>query len=492
MQQYVANLVEVCREVRRVLRPDGLFFLNLGDSYAANRSYQVPESKWRDVGNNMGRRLSDGFKEKDLLLVPSRVAIALVDDGWYLRNDCVWTKPNVKPESITDRFVVDYEHVFMLTRSPKYYFDWIAVSEPHKTSAADRKRHKKLGTRNQAHAQAVGQVTNAMRDSHGGLGFGAAGRRRRTTWSFTTRSYKGAHFATWPEPLAELMLRAGASGGGCCAACGAPRVRVTVKGEPDRDLQVACGSDAEGRYEGTATKDFAAAGAEDASAVKARILEGLRPRLTLGWRFACRCHGAVRERFPRTADARKRRRQDLTGDWRLRVAVRLAASPGSVAPCRVLDPFCGSGTTLAVAHRLGLDAAGTELQDKYVALCQERVEKAGGTLEVLYPPMLLAPLVEEAPAAILPPRWLCDFPCGPGEPEELVLQKLVGLVRATRLAPVPPEVSREGLEVVEEETSGWVEDTQFTGFSWEEAHERRASVGGWHPSCRELTDVPGG
>jgi len=164
--------------------------------------------------------------------------------------------------------------------------------------------------------------------------------------------------------------------------CGVPRVRVTVKGEPDRAWQKACGGDDDGHYTGVAQKAYAGTGAEDASAVKARILEGMRPKITLGWRFGCSCWGAQRVEFPRARRDRKRQQGEVSGRWQKRVERHLTPPPGSTAPCRVLDPFAGSGTVGEVAHQLGLACTLVELQRDYIPLVVDRVGKAGGTVRV--------------------------------------------------------------------------------------------------------------
>lgn len=427
---YVEHCLEIAREIRRVLRPDGLFFLNLGDTYAANRTRQVKESKWGHDANPGRRTIGDGLKPKDLCLVPFRVAIALQEDGWWVRNDIIWHKPSCKPESVKDRFTLDYEHILLFTRSSRYYFDMDAVREPHATPPKAQARQRNTRGKQSYAGAAVGQP---QQDSYAGLGFSAGGRNRRSVWSIPTKPYPGAHFATFPERLPEICLRAGTSEGGCCSRCGTPRERVTIKGPPDREWQAACGADAAGEYDGQATKEYASANAENASEVKRRILEGMRPKLTLGWRFPCSCWGVLRAQFPEARSGRKRQQRAASGDWRRRVGCHLNAhSPLAVAPCRVLDPFAGSGTTLAVAHTLGLDAIGIDLQPDYADLAVQRVAKAGGTLDVVRPePVEIRDLLRAAkliPAAVLEREW-------EGEP-------------AT------------------EEGSGWVEDEVFEGFWW--------------------------
>lgn len=141
-EAYVEHLVEVFREVRRVLRADGTVWLNIGDSFAANRSYQVPASKWRDVGNSKPCRVPPGLKPKDLMLIPFRVALALQADGWWVRSDICWAKPNPMPESVLDRPTRAHEYIFLLAKSKAYFYDAFAVREPDAGRASGNVKRK--------------------------------------------------------------------------------------------------------------------------------------------------------------------------------------------------------------------------------------------------------------------------------------------------------------------------------------------------------------
>ena len=207
---FVAELVSVFREVRRVLRDDGTLWLNLGDSYAANRSYQVTDNKHTDVGNHMPMRVPDGLKPKDLIGIPWRVAFALQSDGWYLRQDIIWHKPNPMPESVRDRCTKAHEYLFLLSKSPQYYFDSEAIAEPTVSDKpAGNKRHK------YADAYAEGQ-SEEHRTKAGLLalaGVTAETRNRRSVWTVGTKPFKGAHFATFPPDLIDPCIRAGSKAG---------------------------------------------------------------------------------------------------------------------------------------------------------------------------------------------------------------------------------------------------------------------------------------
>ena len=203
---FVADLVDVFREVKRVLRDDGTLWLNLGDSYAANRSYQVTDSKHVDVGNNGAMRVPDGLKPKDLIGIPWRVAFALQADGWYLRSDIIWHKPNPMPESVTDRPTKSHEYLFLLAKSERYYYDAAAIAEPISENSTPQIRP----------ASTPSGAVSRLRNDEGRLGGGSVGcadgtRNRRSVWTVPTSPYKGAHFATFPPALIEPCILAGAS-----------------------------------------------------------------------------------------------------------------------------------------------------------------------------------------------------------------------------------------------------------------------------------------
>lgn len=212
---FIARLVEVFREVRRVLRDDGTLWLNLGDSYAATTKGSSGVGK---NATNKGSILKDrswqvptGLKPKDLIGIPWRVAFALQADGWYLRQDIIWHKPNPMPESVKDRCTKAHEYVFLLSKSPRYYFDSDAIKE------------EAIGTRpNNPEWQKQRAATNAKKGAgnrnaaDGGFtGWDASkGRNRRSVWTVTTKPYAGAHFATFPPDLIEPCILAGSPVGG--------------------------------------------------------------------------------------------------------------------------------------------------------------------------------------------------------------------------------------------------------------------------------------
>lgn len=216
--EFVAKLVEVFREVRRVLRDDGTLWLNLGDSYY-NTS---PDSGGKCVLPGAGKSMTEaryhggkrdftgtGLKQKDLIGIPWRVAFALQADGWYLRQDIIWHKPNPMPESVRDRCTKAHEYIFLLSKSGRYFFDSDAMKEPSNGwPIGGAKTRGKTG-----YASASGTGKAPQRDPHGGLGGDGETRNRRSVWTVATRPYKGAHFATFPPALIEPCILAGSRPG---------------------------------------------------------------------------------------------------------------------------------------------------------------------------------------------------------------------------------------------------------------------------------------
>jgi len=212
--EYVEQMVAVFREVRRVLRDDGTLWLNLGDSYAANRTYQVPSTKGgpkhsdSQSAGGKGSVVPDGLKPKDLIGIPWRVAFALQADGWYLRQDIIWHKPNPMPESVRDRCTKAHEYVFLLSKSERYFWDAEAMQEPVQSDKGNGKSFRGGGsyTGNNAfnNHQTKQRETSGNAPNESGL------RNRRSVWTVATRPYKGAHFATFPPALIEPCILAGA------------------------------------------------------------------------------------------------------------------------------------------------------------------------------------------------------------------------------------------------------------------------------------------
>ncbi|MEB3202439.1 MAG: site-specific DNA-methyltransferase [Synechococcus sp.] len=244
--EYVAKMVEVFREVRRVLRDDGTLWLNLGDTYAANRGGTTPPAQTvaGGIGGKGGQKerrgQADGYnptrdcaryglKHKDLIGIPWRVAFALQADGWYLRQDIIWHKPNPMPESVRDRCTKAHEYIFLMSKSERYYYDAEAIAQPLAETSKTRLAQPNLA--NQRGSDRVPGKTNgtmkAVGPRFGGNKYGDDDRKesrtksgnewkggdgkanKRSVWSVATKPYKGAHFATFPPDLIRPCILAG-------------------------------------------------------------------------------------------------------------------------------------------------------------------------------------------------------------------------------------------------------------------------------------------
>jgi DNA modification methylase len=204
-EEYVENMVKVFREVRKVLKDDGTLWLNLGDSYSSGGRSTTTNQTLRG-NNNYGvtrPKPSENIKPKDLIGIPWRVAFALQQDGWYLRQDIIWHKPNPMPESVTDRCTKSHEYIFLLTKSANYYYDAESIKE--KTLTYDNTNRDRDTTRlnnTPGRTRMEGLKTNNYEK-----------RNKRSVWKINTKPYKEAHFAVFPEKLPELCIKAGSKKG---------------------------------------------------------------------------------------------------------------------------------------------------------------------------------------------------------------------------------------------------------------------------------------
>ncbi len=218
---FVAELVSVFREVKRVLRDDGTLWLNLGDSYARAGGWSdnsgldglARGESGRAMSNMTGeggasQRLPSGLKSKDLIGIPWRVAFALQADGWYLRSDIIWHKPNPMPESVTDRPTKAHEYLFLLAKSERYHYDADAIREPHIHADDPRNDGKRHTYADDAKHNQVDP--NRQRTKTDAVSFHPNGRNKRSVWTVTTKPFSGAHFATFPPDLIEPCIKAGA------------------------------------------------------------------------------------------------------------------------------------------------------------------------------------------------------------------------------------------------------------------------------------------
>ena len=326
--EYVTKLVEVFREVRRVLRNDGTLWLNLGDSYAAGKTGRDDSG---DNGRFGGPRIEPkqrsappGLKPKDLIGIPWLVAFALRNDGWYLRSSIIWHKPNCMPESVEDRPTTAHESIFLLAKNEKYYYDSEAIKEENSpTSAGNRKAFRGAGvyTNNQSFHNSNPMPVTVIP----GMANEWTGRNKRSVWTVPTAPYNSAHFATFPPKLIEPCILAGSSSK-ACEQCGAPWERVTVS-------------------TGHVNK-------REPAHVPFNVLTKVD---STGWAPT----------------------KQATNEWQ-----PTCTCPGNTGAAHsiVLDPFLGAGTVSLVAIKHHRDWLGIELNPDYVTLAEKRIAAVQQTL----------------------------------------------------------------------------------------------------------------
>lgn len=199
-EEYVAKLVEIFREVKRCLKKDGTVWLNLGDSYSTPKEGNTETNKNKNktrVTDSFKKELPPGMKPKNLVGIPWRTAFALQADGWYLRQDIIWAKPNPMPESVTDRCTKSHEYIFLLTKNAKYYFDNGAIKEKAtSTDTSERDRDGSKLNNTPGRTRMAGLTTNHYEM-----------RNKRSVWQVATKSYTEAHFATFPQELIIPMIK---------------------------------------------------------------------------------------------------------------------------------------------------------------------------------------------------------------------------------------------------------------------------------------------
>lgn len=224
--QYVERLVKVFQQVKRVLRSDGTLWLNLGDSYCSQGGPQVVNtinssriggSDTQNAGES--RKPFEGYKPKDLMGIPWRVAFALQDDGWYLRQDIIWHKRNPMPESVTDRCTRAHEYIFLLSKSSRYFYNHEAIKQPVAESTIGRGKVDFGGKKGREYIPEPSDPNFRNGSEQWGRTFDYAvscknGANRRDVWAFSSKPFPGAHFATFPPELPEICIKAGCPEGG--------------------------------------------------------------------------------------------------------------------------------------------------------------------------------------------------------------------------------------------------------------------------------------
>ena len=327
-EEYVTKLVEIFREVKRVLRDDGTLWLNLGSSYAGshgNRNDACTDDKWKRGGhveNNIKRPNStvENYKPKDLIPIPWLVAMALQQDGWWLRSDIIWAKPNPMPSSVTDRPTTSHEYIFLLSKSQRYFYDAEAVKEKSIASHSHGKNATSIPNRNDQGSDLLRQ----WRDNNG--------RNKRSVWTISTKPFNAAHFATFPPDLIEPCILAGSSQHGACAECGSPYERQTKTEYKKHENWF--GNKQDARH----SRGKAGTSYNEPISTK-----------TTGWKPTCKCSTTKRK------------------------------------PCVVLDPFGGAGTTAVVAKNLGRDYILIELNEAYIKdIAEPRIRQECAQLNLFH------------------------------------------------------------------------------------------------------------
>ena len=316
---HLDSLVAVFREVRRVLRKDGTCWVNYGDGFANDGKWGGSTGGKHAAGlhgkTGIGRqKVKTGLKPKDLMMMPARVAMALQADGWWLRSEIIWHKPNPMPESVSDRPTSAHEKIYLLTKNSRYFYDTEAVRNPvyaERGGGAYSGGKDVTGSLAQSPREATERIADSMKNG--------SGSNLRNVWKIPTFSFKSAHFATFPPALVEPCIKAGTSEKGCCSACGAPLVRVVEKTGSPHD------GNTESEY---ATGSNAHRISLMRQAARERGGEYAQQTKTTGWQPTCTCNAES-------------------------------------VPCVVLDPFNGAGTTGVVAMSYGRSYIGIEINPEY-------------------------------------------------------------------------------------------------------------------------------
>ncbi len=326
-QMFIDHLTEICREIKRVLKPSGTFWINLGDTFYGSGGkggqYEkfMPDKGQPDHYRQSSKTRSNWLQPKQKLMIPSRVAIALQHDGWILRSDIIWHKPNHMPSPVKDRLTTAYEHVFLFSKERRYYFDLDSIRVPHE---APRLLRGGSITR-----QGIPRQSLSSKEEYGS----PLGKNPGDLWRIPTTPFPGAHFATFPPKLIEPIIKAG-SPRWICSQCRMPRERILEEGLSFKDKEIQKDELSKTRY----TPDEAHnphSLAFRRQAYRKLGLEGPPPKKTVGW-TDCGCGEG----------------------W----------NPGIV-----LDPFGGSGTVGQVARKLGRRFIIIEIKPEYADIARQRV-----------------------------------------------------------------------------------------------------------------------
>lgn len=363
-EEYIANMVKVFREVKRILTDDGTLWLNIGDSYFGGKGQsgdaRGDKQKQRKENNESMSHVHQSIgekgvvnplqgkhpviKPKDLVGIPWMLAFALRADGWFLRSDIIWHKPNPMPESVVDRPTKSHEYIFLLTKSKTYYYDLEAIKTIAINPEDDRRRIAQQHANNKSNPTDLvnglrprksgnlerkdrpGAPEDTGKHQMGSVPYEGVTANKRTVWSVAIKPFKEAHYAVFPEALIVDCIKAGSSEGGKCMECGSPFLRL-VKKEYKKHENWFGDKQNVRNSRGKAGSSY-----NEIVSVK-----------TEGWKPSCNCSTAHK-------------------------------------PDVVLDPFMGAGTTALVAKKLGRQFIGVELNPENVKLSVNRLKKELGTM----------------------------------------------------------------------------------------------------------------
>lgn len=364
---FIEAMVDVYRGVWRVLRDDGVCWLNIGDSYASGKgTCRNPDGGESSLGKHL--KLADmhplnrhnksdlevwGLKPKDLCGIPWRVALALQSAGWYLRDAIVWHKPAPMPGSQRDRCTSSYEFIFQLTKQARYFFDLEAIKQPHITGdRPDKWEGRTYGGKGPAEDD--GRKNGNLRVYQ----LNPSGSTPRNVWTMASGGYKDAHFATFPIELPTRCIKASTSANGCCPECGAPWERIVDRQQLKRERP----------------NEYTKRNPKDAARVDMNLMSEATGLHQPGWRMEIGNHCANTVAGVETR----------TLGWQ----PTCECGHLEAEPCRVLDCFNGAGTTAVAARRLGVDYIGCELNPDYIEMTHRRLraeQNRGGDVPKVKP-----------------------------------------------------------------------------------------------------------
>ncbi len=330
---YVKHLLQIFRELKRILKPTGSFYLNMGDTYAGSRcgshDYRTDKCKnftgreqYDNKYNKPAPQATASIPRKSLCMVPERVALAMVGDGWILRNKIIWHKPNPMPSSVKDRLSNTWEYLFHFVKKRKYYYNLDAIREPHKSASLKRTKRKWNGHR-EPRASWQGMDISKMCHQNG--------KNPGDVFKIATKAFPEAHFAVYPEELCEAPIKAGCPEH-VCKKCGQPK-RQVLKTKPNPN------------------------------AFNIRVRDVKEGRIKF------------EDRKASETEVKQYQEKKYQSQPREVVIARGCKCDSGFKPGMVLDPFCGAGTTCLVAKKLGRRFIGIDIRETYCRMARKRLAK---------------------------------------------------------------------------------------------------------------------